>query len=225
MVGVILWHGGRWVVLFVCCAVQSFWAFKRSLRCSSIGGVHRWTWPAASWGSHTSFGSGWDEQTLEGTLIPQWSWCQGGLAAHSVTAPSGRPQLSPHLAPPPHLNTILEVAFSAWSLPALVFSLPFEVPNSLSGLQVWEFQRIYSAICWLGGSLWFEKWGLELKLGYFRVLTANMVKWCAQEAGTHSPVLPTPQVGATVTSNRSTGGARRCSLWSCSGLPLIQKSS
>lgn len=77
------------------CAVQSLWAFKRSLRCSAIGGAHRWTRPAASWGSHTSFGSGWawDEQTLEGTLITQWSWCQGGLAA-CVTAPSGRPQLS-----------------------------------------------------------------------------------------------------------------------------------
>lgn len=79
----------------------------------------------------------------------------------------------------------------------------------LVGLRIQEAKEI-SAICWLGGSLWFEKWDLELKLGYFRGL---MVKWCAQEAGTHSPVLPTPQVGAIVTSNRSTGDARTwCSL-------------
>lgn len=121
------------------CAVPSFWAFKRNLRCSSIGDAHRWTRPAASWGPHTSLGSGWtwDEQTLEGTLITQRSWCQGGLAAHCVTAPSGRPQLN-H---PPGSPTI---------------SIPFWRQPSVLGLS----QHLYF-YCHLESQIAYEACGFE----------------------------------------------------------------
>lgn len=139
------WPGARWwesfsgmggcVCVHVCAHVQGFWAFKVGLRWSSLGDAHRWTTPAASWGSHTSFASGWawcrwpgkpaiskphrghalpsDPDARVGLLLIARQLHQGNLAWTAL--------VGWRLAPPHHPDIIFVAPFNACTLLSSIF--------------------------------------------------------------------------------------------------------
>lgn len=181
------------------------WRCSQVDKTSSFLGISHffWKWLGLGWanpGRNTHFPV---------ILMPGWarcSLCDSSLRGSSAEPPTWLPHT---------ISVLFWGSFQCLVSPSTCIFTTIWSPIqliSLVGLRIQDVEGT-AAIRWLGRPLWIEKWGLEFKLGYFRGLSVGMVKWCAQEAAAHSPVLPTPQVGAIDTSNRSTGGARRwCSL-------------
>lgn len=108
-----------------------------------------------------------------------WGW--GGLAAHRVTAPAGKPHLNHShglvLPPPDHTDTIFVAAFSAYILFLLIFIISTTIgwkPKHLTRCKGLRSQVANENLCHMMIEWVFGTGGVLEEFG------ANPANWCAQ---------------------------------------------